>query len=307
MTRFSWLASFVLAATIASTLSAETHCPGNVASVPVHLVHRYQIMLAVSINHSGPYNFILDTGTEITMIHPSLAAELHLSIQGPAEVVGAGLHESVSLVQLDQIEAGSHALADQEVMVYDFDRLGSADLRIRGILGEDFLGHFDLLIDNARGLLCIDDSASMRAAVKGPHIPLVTPAQKTGGAQLTKALIVAAHLPDAIRPVLLKLDSGTNGAFLYNTSQYMPRVMFRGASLFGRSVDGKQREFSVLPPEDVGIGSLELPKLAFVTLDDTQKDSRTTAFDGLLPTALFRRVFINHAEHFAVLDPWWAP
>ena len=199
MTRFSWLASFVLAATIASTLSAETHCPGNVASVPVHLVNRYQIMLAVSINHSGPYNFILDTGTEITMIHPSLAAELHLSTQGPAEVVGAGFHESASLVQLDQIEAESHALVNKEVMVYDFDSLGSSDLRIRGILGEDFLGHFDLLIDNARSLLCLDDSSSMRAAVKGRHIALVTPAPTTDGAQSSRAFIVAARLSDGIR------------------------------------------------------------------------------------------------------------
>src|ERR1700676_2344932 len=111
---FRGLVSFVLATTIVSALSAENRCPGNVASVPVHLVNRYQIMLAVSINHSGPYNFILDTGTEITMIHPSLAAELHLSTHGPAEIMGAGLHQSGSLVLLDQIEAGSHALANQE-------------------------------------------------------------------------------------------------------------------------------------------------------------------------------------------------
>jgi hypothetical protein len=304
MSNFSGFASFVLAATVVSALSAETHCPGNVASVPVHLVNRYQIVVPVSINHSGPYNFILDTGTEITMINPSLARELHLSTHGPAEVVGAGLHESASLVQLDQIEAGSHALADQEVMVYDFDRLGSYDLRIRGILGEDFLGHFDLLIDNAGRLLCLDDSTSMRAAVNGPHIPLVTPAHTAGGAQLPRSLIVAAHLPSATRPVLLKLDSGTNGAFLYNTSQYMPRVMFRGGSLLGRSADGAQRTFSVLPPQDLEIGPMELLKEVFVTLAGAQKDSRTTAFDGLLPTSLFRRVFINHAEHFAILDPW---
>jgi hypothetical protein len=301
---FRGFASFVLAATIVSALSAETHCPGNVPSVPVHLVNRYQIMLAVSINHSGPYNFILDTGTEITMIHLSLAAELHLSIHGPAEIVSAGLHESASLVQLDQIEAGSHALANQEVMVYDFHSRGSSDLRIRGILGEDFLGHFDLLIDNARSLLCLDDSPSMRADVKGRHIALVTPAPAAGGAQLPRSLIIAAHLPGAPRPVLLKLDSGTNGAFLYNPSQYMARVMFRGASMLGRSADGKQREFSVLPPGDVEIGSLELHQIAFAILDGIQKDSRTTAFDGLLPTNLFRRVFIDHADHFAVLEPW---
>jgi hypothetical protein len=34
-----------------------------------------------------------------------------------------------------------------------------------------------------------------------------------------------------------------------------------------------------------------------------QKDSRTSDFDGLLTMGLFRRVFICHKDHFAVLDP----
>jgi len=43
--------------------SAEPHCPGNVASVPLHLTNSHQMIVAVSVNHSGPYNFLLDTGT----------------------------------------------------------------------------------------------------------------------------------------------------------------------------------------------------------------------------------------------------
>ena len=50
--------------------------------------------------------------------------------------------------------------------------LQSADLHIQGILGEDFLEHFDMLIDNAHSLLCLDDTGAMRAGVKGTHIPL---------------------------------------------------------------------------------------------------------------------------------------
>ena len=50
------------------------------------LVNRYQIVLAVSINHSGPYDFLLDTGTQITMVDPSLAVELHLNTMGAAVV-----------------------------------------------------------------------------------------------------------------------------------------------------------------------------------------------------------------------------
>src|ERR1017187_1552953 len=304
MTNFKGFASFVLAAAIVSTLSAETHCPGNAASVPLRLINRYQIIVPVSINHSGPYNFVLDTGAEVTIIDSSLAAELHLGTQGPAEIVSAGLRESSSLAQLDQIAVGTQSLANQQVMVYDLGRLHSADLPVRGILAVDFLGHFDLLIDNARKLLCLDDSTAMRAAVKGRHIPLVTPAGTADGAQAHGAYILPVRLPGGNRPVLLKLDSGTNGAFLYNTSQSLGRVMFLGASLQGRSVDGSQRTFSILPPEDVMIGPLKLPEVAFMTLVGAQKDSRTAAFDGLLPTNFFRLIFINHADHVAVLDPW---
>jgi hypothetical protein len=52
------------------------------------------------------------------------------------------------------------------------------------------------------------------------------------------------------------------------------------------------------------IGSIEVLHVAFVTLAGVQKDSRTRDFDGLLSMAVFRRVFINHQESFAVLDPW---
>jgi hypothetical protein len=55
---------------------------------------------------------------------------------------------------------------------------------IRDVLGEDFLERFDMLIDNAHNLLCLDESAAMRAEVKGSHIALVEPAQTQDGAPL---------------------------------------------------------------------------------------------------------------------------
>jgi tetratricopeptide (TPR) repeat protein len=94
MFAFKWFASFVLAATIVPALPAEPHCPGNVASVPFRLVNRYQMMVAVLVNHSGPYNFLLDAGTQMTMVDPAWATELHLNAQGLAGVAGVGFHAS---------------------------------------------------------------------------------------------------------------------------------------------------------------------------------------------------------------------
>src|SRR5438876_9281873 len=128
MTTFKAFAWFVLATAVVSTLVAETHCPGNVASVPFHVVNRHQMIVAVSVNHSGPYNFLLDTGTQITMVDPSLAAELHLNTQGSAVVAGVGFHAAASFAQLDLLEAGSHAVANQKVVVFDFQNPHSVDL-----------------------------------------------------------------------------------------------------------------------------------------------------------------------------------
>jgi hypothetical protein len=303
MTTFKWFAPLVLAATIVPALAAETHCPGNAASLPFRFVNRHQILLSVSINHSGPYNFLLDSGTQVTMIDPSLAAALHLDTQGAAVVAGAGSRQSSSFAQLDLVEAGSHAVAKQKVLVYDLQNLHSADLYIQGILGEDFLEHFDMLIDNAHRLLCLDNSAAMRAGVKGPHIPLVVAAVPEDGVALPRLLIIAVRLSDGMRPVRLMLDSGTNSPVLYNTSQYMALPLSRSVPFRGNGVDGAQRIFWALPPQDVKIGSLELPRVPFFTLAGAQKDARIKGFDGVLPAGLFRRVFIDHADHFAILEP----
>jgi len=88
MTSVKWLGSFLLAASLISALLAETHCPGNAASVPLRLVNRHQMMVPVSLNHSGPYNFPLDTGMQITVVDPSHAAELRLEPGGAAVVTG---------------------------------------------------------------------------------------------------------------------------------------------------------------------------------------------------------------------------
>ena len=303
MTNFKWLASFVLAANLVPALLAETHCPGNVESVPFRLVNRYQMIVAVSVNHSGPYNFLLDTGTQITMLDPSLGAKLHLNTQGTVVVASVGSHASASYVQLDLMNVGSHSWVNPKVLEFDLKNLQATGLDIQGVLGEDFLEQYDVLIDNRHSLLCLDDSAAMRSDMKGQHIPLVNASQAGGGAALPSTLIISARLSDGTRPVRLKLDSGTNASFLYSASQYMALGPFRDAALY-RGGNGSQRKFVALPPQHVEIGSLELPQVTFFTIDSVQKDSHTTEFDGLLPFGIFKKVFISHVEHFAVLDPW---
>lgn len=300
MTTYKGFASLILAASIAATLSAETHCPGNVESVPLRLVNGYQMIVAVSVNHSGPYDFLLDTGTQFTMVDPSLAAELHLSDQGSIPVDGTGFHAAASSVQLEQLAIGSRTVVHLEAVVYSLQNLRAFDLHLRGVLGEDFLQHFDMLIDNAHKMLCLDESSAMRGEMKGNHIALVTPMD--GEDVPPNSLILPIRLSGSPRPLRLKLDSGANAPFLYSASKLNAIPQLRVASLRGSGTDGAQRSFVALPPQDMKIGSIEFSKVPFFTLASEDRNSGNLGFDGLLTMGLFRRVFISHSDHFAILE-----
>src|SRR5215467_2499924 len=96
MTTLKRLATAGLAATVLPWLYAEPRCPGNVASIRPRFVERSIVIVPVMLNGSGPYDFVLDTGEQMTAIDPKLASELGLSLQGSADVTGAGFSTRAS-------------------------------------------------------------------------------------------------------------------------------------------------------------------------------------------------------------------
>jgi hypothetical protein len=70
----------------------------------------------VVINQTGPYDFLVDTGTGSTIVDRLLATELHLKTQGSAEVVGVGFSTHGSFAYVDLLEAGSHSVAHDPVV-----------------------------------------------------------------------------------------------------------------------------------------------------------------------------------------------
>jgi len=304
MSTCKWLASITLATAILPVLHAEPHCPGNVASLRLRLVQRSQIIVPVTINHSGPYDFLVDTGAQVTTVDPALAAELHLRVEGTIGFVGVDFRTHPSFAHLDLLEAGSHAIATPLVVVQNLGYLRLADPHIRGILGGNFLGHFDLLIDYAHGILCFDDAKVMQPQVKGKRIALVKPDHPDERVLSTEPLIISVHLSGVpARSLLLLLDSGTSTPFLYDVGKEIAGGFSVSVPIRDRGPDGIERVFSVLPPQNMQIGAFAFHQLSFVT-PATKKDIPKVAVDGLLPTAIFRCVYISYADHFVVLEPW---
>jgi hypothetical protein len=64
-----------LVAVTLPALQAESHCPAGVASVTPRFVRRALIVIPVIVNHKGPFDFMVDTGRQVTVVDPSLAHE----------------------------------------------------------------------------------------------------------------------------------------------------------------------------------------------------------------------------------------
>ena len=99
MTNLKWFASLVLSATVVSTVSAETRCPGNVASITPRIVQGALIVIPAKVNEAGPFDFMVDTGSQTVVIDPSLASELHLKPQGTVGLVAPALQLGVQRKQ----------------------------------------------------------------------------------------------------------------------------------------------------------------------------------------------------------------
>jgi hypothetical protein len=304
MSLFKRFVATSLAILTLPALHAEPHCPGNIASSTLHPIQDDLFVVRVLINRTGPYDFLVDTGSQITTIDPVLASVLHLRIEGTTGVSGVATQSRSAFAFLDLIEVGSHSVPQSLAVIQDIAELKAADPRIRGILGENFLSHFDLLIDNRQQILCLDESTTLAQAVKGERIPLYQPYGPRDDLPFMRPLIVTVQLATAdAAPVRLRLDSGSNAAVLYAAPRFL-RASVSRAQMLQREVNGVEQTFAVLPAQDVRVGVFAVRQMSFLIPVNGIGGGPSPREDGLLPTAAFKRVFISYSENYAAFDPW---
>jgi hypothetical protein len=124
------------------------------------------MVVRVSINHSDPYNFLVDTGSQMTIVDQTVATDLHIATAGKTDVAGVSFRGAGIFAQVETLEVGDHVITDQRVVVYDMKSIQDAGFGLSGLLGEDFLSRFDVLIDRAHNYLCMDDTGAMLDGMK---------------------------------------------------------------------------------------------------------------------------------------------
>jgi predicted aspartyl protease len=253
------------------------------------------------VNGSGPFDFLVDTGAQITTVDQQLASQLGLATTGTTGVSGVATYGRKAFTQLAQVEVADRRVTDVLAVVDNLAQLHTADGKIRGILGENFLAHFDLLIDNLHHVLCLDDAGAMAAAIKGTRVALAHPYGADHDLPFTRPLVIEAHIEGIRNPILFRLDSGSNVPLIYGGD--MSLNARTSSQILKREVDGAEQAFAVLQPKDVSVGGDRVRRVIFVEPLSSIGKVRESREDGLLPTQLFQRVFVSYSNQFAILDP----
>jgi hypothetical protein len=302
MSILKFAAAVTLTALAQTALHGEKRCPGNLPSVPLRVLQGALIVAPVTINGSGPYDFLVDTGAQITTIDSRLAEQLNLRTEGVTGVSGVADFGRKNFVRLTQAEIGGHVVNDVLAVVDDLVQLHHADEKIRGIVGEDYLAHFDLLIDNRHQMFCLDATGTMAVEIKGAHVALEQPYGPDHDMPFTRPLVFSARLGGGGNALLFRLDSGSNAPVIY-AERGRERSVPANAQILKTSVNGAEQGFAVLEPQDLDVGSQRVRRVSFVQPMNSAGAASVHREDGVLPTALFQSVFVSYQSKFAILVP----
>jgi predicted aspartyl protease len=110
--------------------------PDALYAIPTRIDRIGRIVIPIMVNGHGPFQFVLDTGANATVISPHLAATLGLSVDATLSVVMNGVTgtTTVPTVKIEQIETRGLQMQGQRLAVSDASGVGTD-----GVLGVDAL------------------------------------------------------------------------------------------------------------------------------------------------------------------------
>ncbi len=300
ISRFNRLCVLLTLAICASAVVAaqdQTEPNLQIITAKIRLDDLSMIIVPVSINGSGPFDFLLDTGSSKTIVDRKLAEELGLPIVGENTIVGVLASTRGSVVRVSSLSVAGAVVPGGEISSAGFPGIVSGT--VRGVLGEDFLQNFDVLIDYRHWSLRLEvPLGSMAQTAMGEHLPL----QLTGiyrGKPTRNRLIISGRMREfGDATMSLLLDSGANQFTLFQdnlgpgVSQNVP-ITTRN---FNRLVSSFSATRGI---RFLNLGSASIQDLTAVALP--RRAGVDT--DGLIPTSLFHSILISAHGGFVILNP----
>src|SRR5262249_8389441 len=137
---------------ISSALPSSPSGDSGSSTIAVPIVtNAASVIVPVTFNGSFKAKLVLDPVATITVVSRRIASNLALRALGASKVGTVGGVISVPLARLESLKVGEAEVHDLVVSIHDF----SADPRIEGLLGLDFLKRFHVSLDARRRLLIL--------------------------------------------------------------------------------------------------------------------------------------------------------
>jgi hypothetical protein len=257
------------------------------------------VVVPVSINGSQPLDFLLDTGTSRTMIDSKLADGLQLPTVASGTIDGIQGGARVLLAHSGSISVGGAKVDELNLTVAP--RNTGLPHELHGILGEDFLERFDVLIDNRHHRIELErGSGYLAATLNGERLPVhlngIADGEPTSG-----RLIIASYAPELSNyEITLLLDSGINSFVLLRGTQSLGAGAVEQVYTMANSANTS----NLVRVSTRIVRRLRLGSTSLVNVNAIAPPARPGAdTDGLLPTSLFHSIFISHSQKYIIFDP----
>lgn len=120
------------------------------------------IIVPVTIDGKGPYDFVIDTGATLTCVGESLASEL--ALPEPRGVVGRGAtiggSGNIRLVQIESLRIGATEATNVMACAVDLSNIRQLGLDVRGLLGLNVLKNFRVTLDFERKVMRLEPNTT---------------------------------------------------------------------------------------------------------------------------------------------------
>jgi hypothetical protein len=241
--------------------------------LPVEVRSGRPIVQGVYLNGNGPYRFLLDTGSQTNIVDPELALSIGIVPSFRVEVSTSNGQTTAAGGRATEVRLGPVSAPTQEFLLMPLDAVRAAAPGVRGVLGQEFLGNFDYLLD-LRGRQLSFRAPPARGGVRAPT-------ETVNGRMMIVTSLGA-----------MVLDSGADNLILY-----------RGGSLPGarsslRTSSGASAALVVTPRQLSIQGHTFGEREAIAILRP-----EAAAEEGLLPVSTFEAIFVCNSEKYVILNP----
>jgi predicted aspartyl protease len=262
--------------------------------VRFELVNGQFIVVSVLINNTGAYDFMLDTGSDVTLVDPQLISRSDGVLLGNRQLETPAGSRSVSCFRIDQFQLGSKVARSLEVLALPVTSLKGR--RVSGLLGQDFLGKFNYVLDYKNKVLLFEENQELEEHLASRIFNTYRSAKRV--------LVMLPPQSSRSRPSLFVLDSGAQHLVLFGHQQdglgFDLRFGYETGNL--SSVTGNRTGLT----SRIGffsIGDTALNDLPVVITAETANSKSFRIENGLLPTSYFRSIYFNNFKNYVSFNP----